>query len=439
MKTPAISNQYRQTPLRVAFAITSMPVGGAETLLVNLVRGMNRDLFSPEIICTKEPGPLGELLAQELPVHSRLYRHAWDLRIAVRLQRLIRSRQYDAVVTIGSGDKMFWGRLLAWKCGVPVICSAIHSTGWPDGISFLNRRLTSITDGFIAVAQNHAQHLIENERFPTERVYTIPNGVEVDRFRPNHTKRPWLRRELGVPQNTALVGIVAALRPEKNHGMLIEAAKEIIRLHPSTHFVIVGDGPQRHNIESKIRDAGLVKQFHLMGNRSDTQDILAGLDAFVLTSVNEANPVSILEALSTGIPVVSTRVGSIHETVIHEQTGLLTNSGSFEQTADALCRLLSNPVWARELGLRGRELVRSAWGLDSMVRGYQQLIESLYNAKAVLHHRQIWKPIASPVEALAEIDSIDCLESVAELCANAASATQLESKAGTLPLQTLAR
>ena len=93
-------------------------------------------------------------------------------------------RQIDAVVTVGAGDKMFWGRLAAYFARVPVIASALHSTGWPDGIGRLNRWLTPITDAFIAVADTHGQFLIDQERLPPEKVFVIPNGVDTSRFVP---------------------------------------------------------------------------------------------------------------------------------------------------------------------------------------------------------------------------------------------------------------
>ncbi|MCA9240122.1 MAG: glycosyltransferase, partial [Planctomycetales bacterium] len=95
-------------PLKVMFLQTSMPVGGAEVLLVNLVRRLDRSRFSPEIVCLKDPGPLGEEIAREIPLHSNLLRHKLDLRVLPRLARLMRRRKVDAVVTVGAGDKMFW-------------------------------------------------------------------------------------------------------------------------------------------------------------------------------------------------------------------------------------------------------------------------------------------------------------------------------------------
>lgn len=121
----------------------------------------------------------------------------------------------------------------------------------------------------------------------------------------------------------------------------------------------------------------------------------------MLTSKNEANPVSVLEALSTGIPVVSPNVGSICETVIEEKTGLLTQPLSHEHTADAVGRLLGNPTWARELGMRGREHVRASWGVERMVRSYEELIETLYNVHALRQGKPTWKHTGPEALALA--------------------------------------
>ncbi len=393
----------RTSPLNVSFVITSLPVGGAETLLVNLVRRLNKSLVQPQVLCLKEAGELGELIAREVPLQSQLLRGKYDLRILPKLIRIFRSQQTDVVITVGAGDKMFWGRLAAKFAKVPVICSALHSTGWPDGVSRLNRMLTSITDGFIACAQNHAQHMVDYEGFPKSKVFMIPNGVDTLRFKPNEACRGWLRRELNLPQEVQLIGIVAALREEKNHLQLVLAARDILRAHPNTHFLLVGDGPMRSAIENSIGENGLTAHFHLLGSRSDTHLLLPAMDAFVLTSKNEANPVSILEALACGIPVAAPRVGSIHETVLHEKTGLLTTPLDPFSTADSLSRLLDNAVWARQLGENGRHEVEQFWSLDSMVVGYERLIHSLYNSKAAKAGLPEWlaplKPYSQPLDS----------------------------------------
>lgn len=372
----------RTNPLNVSFIITSLPVGGAETLLVNLVRRLDKTLVQPQVICLKEAGELGDSVAREVPLKSQLLSGKFDFRILPRLINVFRSQQTDVVITVGAGDKMFWGRLAAKFAKVPVICSALHSTGWPDGVGKLNRLLTNITDGFIACAQDHARFMVEFEGFPKSKVFMIPNGVDTLRFRPNASSRSWLRKELNLPEDAKLVGIVAALREEKNHSQLVLAARDILREHPNTHFIIVGDGPMRGPIENLIGENGLTAHFHLLGSRSDTHLILPALDAFVLTSKNEANPVSILEALACGIPVAAPRVGSIHETVIDGKTGLLTAPLDPFSTADAISRLLDNAFWSRQLGENGRIEVEQFWSLDAMVGGYEKLAVMLYNSKA---------------------------------------------------------
>lgn len=367
--------------LRTLFLLTSMPVGGAETLLVNLVRRLDKRKFAPEIACLKSPGELGEMMSQELPVHSHLIRHKLDVAVLFRLQQLIAKRKIDAVVTVGCGDKMFWGRLAAWRAGVPVILSALHSTGWPDGVGRLNRMLTPITDGFIGVAQAHGEFLVDFEKFPANRVHVIPNGVDCDRFQPSPKDRASARAELGIAENAPLVGIVAALRPEKNHELFLRAAAVVQRQIPGARFVIVGDGPERARCEQWARELSITEFVHFLGSRSDIPRWLASMDVFALTSHNEANPVSILEAMSCGIPVVAPKVGSISESVLDGKTGFLVEPGDEQQQASKWLTLLRAPVLAKEMGLEGRRTVMESWSLDRMVRGYETLMERVYATK----------------------------------------------------------
>ncbi|TWT68887.1 putative glycosyltransferase EpsF [Crateriforma conspicua] len=370
----------RHRPLRCLFVITSMPVGGAETLLVNLMRRMNPDVVCPEVACLKDPGPLGQQIASEFPVHSNLIGGKYDIGVIRRLRRLIIDRNIDAVITVGAGDKMFWGRLAAAVAGVPVIASALHSTGWPDGVGRANRWLTGITDAFIAVADSHGKFLRQFERFPDEKVHVIRNGVDCEKFRHDESAGVWLRSEIGLDETSRLVGIVAALREEKNHCMLVHAAAQLRESHCDLHWVIVGDGPQRPEIESLADQLGVADRIHLLGTRHDTQRIVAGLDLFTLCSLNEASPVSILEALACQVAVVSTDVGSIGETVIEGETGMLVPSEDVDAYAAAIGRLIDDPAMRESMGTAGRKRVLATGSVDSMVTGYQTLITDGYDA-----------------------------------------------------------
>jgi glycosyltransferase involved in cell wall biosynthesis len=376
----AESKPQLNRPLRVMFMQTDMRVGGAEMVTANIIRKLDQNRFLPELCCLKELGEIGETLRGEIPLYSDLLRSKYDLRVLPRLVSLLRRRKIDAVVTVGAGDKMFWGRIAARRLGLPVVIAALHTTGWPDGVGRLNRMLTPFTDAFVAVAASHGEYLIEHERFPAPRVVVIPNGVDTEKFTP-HCKTVRVRNELGIHADAPVVGIVAALRPEKNHELFLEMARRVLRQLPNARFLVVGDGLCRRDLERRAVEMGLRPSVKFLGLRNDVPRILAAMDVFALTSHNEANPMSILEAMSVGVPVVATDVGSIHEAVIDGDTGFLVPAGDSVRLTESLLGLLMDPQRRAAMGAAARTAVLERWSIDAMVSGYERLIESIYHRK----------------------------------------------------------
>lgn len=363
------------------FVLPCMPVGGAEALLVELIRRMDRTKVVPELCCLKYLGTLGEQVAREVPAFDGLLAHKYDFRVLPRLTRLMRARRIDAVVTVGTGgDRMFWGRLAGWLAGVPVLCSALHSTGLPDQVEWLNRRLAPITDAFIAVAEAHGAYLAEHEGCPAKKVRVIPNGVDPEQFRPREPDHR-LRKALRLPLEAPVVAIVAALRPEKNHELFLRSAVLIRRRLPEARFLVVGDGPRRASLEELADRLGLGETVHFVGTRDDVAQVLSLIDVLLLTSHSEANPVSILEGMACEKPVVATRVGSIAETVLDGQTGYLVPPEDEQQVAARVIELLNNRQRAADMGRAGRQRVLSHWSSQRMVQGYEDLIVGLYRSK----------------------------------------------------------
>ncbi len=368
-------------PLRVMFVITSMPVGGAETLLVEIVRRMDRSRFLPELCCLKYLDALGETLAAEVPLFTGLLAHKYDVAVLARLIRLVRKRRTDAVVTVGTGgDKMFWGRLAGWLAGVPVICSALHSTGLPDHVELPNRLLAPLTDAFIAVAEAHGRYLAEHEGCPAKKIRVILNGADLQRFHPRWPNAV-LQERLGLGPETPVAGIVAALRPEKNHELFLQAAAIVHETMPAARFLVVGDGPQRAKLEMLCGTLGLGGTVRFLGTRRDVPEVLALMNAVVLTSHMEASPICLLEAMACEKPVVATHVGSVGETVVDGQTGFLVPPDDAHAMADRIVALLADRDRATAMGRAGREQVIARWSIDRTVEGYQDLIAGLYAAK----------------------------------------------------------
>jgi glycosyltransferase involved in cell wall biosynthesis len=171
------------------------------------------------------------------------------------------------------------------------------------------------------------------------------------------------------------------LRPEKNHELFLEMACRVARDMPTARFLIIGDGPCRAPLEQRCHAMALAANVMFLGSRNDVPRLLAAMDVFVLTSHIEANPVSILEAMSTGRPVVATNVGSVCEAVIDEKTGFLVRPGDTAALADRVVTLLHDPILRRAMGTAGRQAVVAKWSIESMVGGYERLIEAIYARK----------------------------------------------------------
>ncbi len=382
-------------PLRTMFLLSSMPVGGAETLLVNLVRGFDRTRIEPLVGCLKQKDVLGQRLAEEIPVFDRLIEHKYDFRVIRRLKNIFLEQSVDAVITVGAGDKMFWGRLAARQARLPVVLSALHSTGWPDGVGRLNRMLTGITDGFIAVASQHAEYLIEAEGFPSSKVFLIPNGIDTRHFQLDLEQRQQWRKRLNIAPQAPVVGIVAALRPEKNHRLFLEVARRVAQQAADAEFVIAGDGPAREELVAVAEEFGIDQRVHFLGSVDNVVGVLSMLDLFALTSDNEASPVSIMEALSCQRPVVATDVGSISETVRAGENGLLVPVGDADRMAEGWLEILGNPELRKSMGELGRKHVVHSSSLDRMIEGYTELIEGCYHRK----QRRVQNAQLSPATA----------------------------------------
>ena len=366
-------------PLNVMFVLTECLRGGAEVLLLELLRHLDREEFSPRVATLKKPGPFGEAVHDAAPLTSEWLKHKYDAGVIGRLARHMRETATDAVITVGTGgDRMFWGRLAAWRARIPVILSAIHSTGYPQGIELANRLLAPVTDGFIACARRHARYLIEYEHCPAERVFAIPNGVDTHRFRPRD--RVLARARMGWDASVPIAGIVAALRPEKQHVLLIEAWADVVRRLPEAQLVIVGDGSERPAIEEAVARHQLHASVTLLGCRDDVPELLPAFDVMVLSSKMEANPASTLEASACGVAVVAPDVGSLPETVVPEKTGLLYPGSDRVALVEALLKVLEDRSWAARLGEAGRRFVQKHFALEVMVCGYERLIEGLYDA-----------------------------------------------------------
>jgi len=370
-------------------AIHSMIVGGAERICQDILLRIDRDRFNPILLCMREPGPLAEAVAQEgIKVYSNLTSDKYDFTVALRLKRIMRQERIQALETFGSGEKLFWGRLCAKWAGVPAITSSLHKTfikGKKHSVESLNRMLWRLNDRIIAIGEASKDYLIRYEGVPPQKVTVIYNGVDLGRFKPRPPEL-WLKRELGIPEENQVVGILAVLRPEKAHQVFLESAKMISGELPNVSFLVVGDGSERSRLERLSSELGVDGRVIFAGNRTDIPEVLSFFDVAVLCSdpYIETLPTAILEAMAMAKPVVATEVGCLREMVIEGESGHLVPSRKPRELAAAILGLLKDRDRAQMMGGEGRRRVENLFSIERMVGKREELFEEILEEKRII-------------------------------------------------------
>lgn len=368
--------------IRIAFLQASMPVGGAERLVQLLMRMLDPGRFATLSVNLYAPGPVGEQLAAAgHTVVSGLGRHRWDPRTGGRLATLFEQRQVDVVYVTDSALPLFWAGWLRRQRPRPRLVVGFHSTGKSD--DWIQHALAAgsafpVADLFVALAESHEEFLLQHHRLAPLRITVIGNGVDLVRFRPARD-RASAKRVAGFDAEEPLVGIVAALRPEKNHALFLQMASRIARELPAARFLVIGEGVERLRLEELARDLRLGDTVRFLGARNDTPELYRALDVAVLCSlpVVETFPITLIEALASGVPVVSTRVGSIADIVDEGETGFLVPSGDEVGLAAAVGRLLRHEALRARMADAARAQAERRFDAAAMVAAYARAFEQV--------------------------------------------------------------
>ena len=228
--------------------------------------------------------------------------------------------------------------------------------------------------------------MIENEGLPKERIEVVYNGINVDRFGRSHfpDARQRLLSELGLSGNEIIVAQVARLDYLKDHVTAIRAIG-VAAKGSNTHLAIVGEGPERPKIEEAIVECGVSDRVHFLGLRRDVPAILAGSDILLLSSISEGIPLTLIEGMAGGIPIVSTNVGGIPEVVTDGVHGLLSPSQDFEGLGRSLVRLANDAELRHRMGFEGQLVARERFSEDAMQAAYDRIVESILGAPCPSH------------------------------------------------------
>jgi glycosyltransferase involved in cell wall biosynthesis len=376
----------KHRPLLVINALH--PGGGAEIQLVHLARGLSALGHRVTLCCidrsTVEPEALTEAGVRLVELGART-RHGRPAAIA-RLARL--ARQSD-VVHCTMWDSSLWGRIAAIAARRPVIvadhatdravqvaASGVSRARW---IALHNRVLDRFTFATVICATSQRE-VLTGEGVAPEKIVHIPNGIPVDEVVRLAAAGP-ARSELGLPEPAPLAMQVGVFRAEKNQLGALEAFRRVRERVAGAQLVFVGDGPMREAVERRAGEIGAGEWAHFLGHRSDVPALLEIADLMLQPSISDAMPMTVLESMALGVPVVATDVGDVRRVL--GETGVCVAREDAESLAGECVRLFSDPALRARMGRAAAERAR-AYDSSRMVRRYEALFDAACDGRAPL-------------------------------------------------------
>ncbi|HWA74807.1 MAG TPA: glycosyltransferase [Polyangiaceae bacterium] len=373
-------------PIPVVHLITGLGVGGAETMLHKLLANIDRERFPSSVVSMIEPGPMAPKIAA-LGVHVEslgLSRGVPDPRAVRSLVRLLRHER-PAILQAWMYHADLLGLAAARIARVPKIAWNIRCS---DLDMKNSGRLLSAVFSAHGLAARFADAIIVNSgaglRFHQEsghqarRWEMIPNGFDLDRFRPDESRRATVRAELGLSSGDIAIGMVARFDRYKDHDTFFAAAGRLRAERPNAVFVLAGRGLSLDNaaVVNQLEQRGLMASTRLLGELADTSELLPGLDVFTLCSHSEGFPNALGEAMSSALPCVATDVGDC--ALVLGDTGRIVPLRDPAAVAEAWQALIdAGPRERARMGRRARSRVETRFSLASVVAAYEALYVDL--------------------------------------------------------------
>jgi glycosyltransferase involved in cell wall biosynthesis len=384
-------------PVKILRVIARLNIGGPAIQAIELSARLGYGAFETVLVSGVESpveGNMLDLAARRgvrpvvLPGLGRSIRPGRDAATLVRLYRLIRRERPDIVHT-HTAKAGTLGRLAARLARVPVVVHTFHGhvfRGYfsrPSTAAFIRieRFLGRFTDRIITLSPGLKVDLAGLGIAPPEKIAVIPLGFDLAPFLTSAGTE--FRRELGVADEAKLVGIVGRLTPVKNHRLFLDVAARLAAARPDVFFVIVGDGELRRDLEKETVRLGLSKRTYFTGWRSDMPRVYSALDVVVLTSRNEGTPVTLIEAMAAGKPVVASRVGGVPDLIGPSDNGILADPSDASGFVGPLQSLIDDAALAEKMGEAGRRRVVKAYAIDRLVRDVTGLYLSLLRDKGL--------------------------------------------------------
>ena len=362
--------------------------GGVEQVLLQMVGGLDRTRWRPVLFHHTGPG--------KEPLLARARRLGVPSRSVPKTETLADIKSFPTLVAAIRAERpaifhahLNWplsckyGLLAALMARVPVVIASVHSCQEFPKRQFLLRALprivSSTVDLYLAVSDAAAQVLRNTYRIPKRKIRVVRNGIRLEPFERKPTDSTVSRADYAGKHPVILT--TGRLSEEKGHKYLLNAAA----LLPEARFVFAGAGPELGNLEKQAKNLGIDKRVTFLGYREDIPDLLADCDLFVLPSISEGLPVSLLEAMAACKPVIVSSVGGNKEVVVHGENGLVVPAADPAALAGAITTVLSDPALSQRLAMAGKAMVKQQYSAERMVRNVTNLYNQLITGETLAY------------------------------------------------------
>ena len=374
-------------PLRVAHVIGGGDTGGAMSYLLPLITALRADGCDARLICLGAGGLADAAAEKELPCDVLAMRSPWDVRVLPGLRRRIVTGSWDVVHTHGMRANLPVRALAGVMRRRFALLTTVHSElalDYPGVVQsrmygFLDRMSAGAVDGFFCVSEDFAAKLVARG-IPESRIQVVHPGIEPP-------------DEMATATDP-VVGTVARLVAVKDIGLLLSAARLLRERVPGFRLVVAGDGPERAALEREAEGLGLGPVVEFLGTALDVWPVLRRFQVYALTSASEGVPLSVLEAMSVGLPVVATAVGGLPEIISDGVNGYLVGRDSreiaVERLAERIGALLADPGLRARIGVAARERVMEAFTPAAAAKTTMRCYRRTVAARTDRHDRGEW-------------------------------------------------
>jgi glycosyltransferase involved in cell wall biosynthesis len=370
-------------PRKVLHLISSRGFYGAERIVVNLAMATDRSRFIPHLALLRAAkSPNVELVEtakeKEIPAHIIACRKWIDTEALRQVRELIRQERIDIIHCHEMKGRLY-GLLSAIGTQARIMTTNhnwIRSSFRVAFFESLDAFYIRFFPKIVAVSPE-VRNLMRRYLIPDGKIQVIVNGIDMNEFQRNRVARDAIRKEFCADRKVPLIGAFGRISPEKGQKYFVAAAAKVLEVSPEARFIIVGSGPQGEAMMDQAARLGITDRMIFAGFRKNIAEFYSALDLFVLPSLMEGTPMSLLEAMSSELPVIATRVGGVSRIIQHEENGLLVPPGSAEELAAAIIRLLQNADEMKSLSKKAYQTVCGKYSSKRMVDEYMDMYATL--------------------------------------------------------------